>query len=178
MGGDQPPMAEKRTDINSVNRVARWGSPVVDVVCRAHLKGDETSLSASCPVILYCDTKSLSPDAGEVLYTNPYGVYTLSVTGPDNHLCPMTRYGESVTARVPTSETSWKRLKSCESQRCTFYLNYLYDMTMPGTYQISFSRKVRTGRQKHVVTSDTLTIELSNADRPVVRYLKVAKADE
>lgn len=147
--------AEKQMDIE-------WGKPTEGVVCAVSTDRKNKRFGFEDPIWVELRTKNTSSKEIKVVQTNLLSAFKLVVIGPDNKPSPLTLYGNR-ESEFSGAERSVHTIKPGEEDRPErVLLNRYFDMTLPGEYLVSFSRKAILPNQKNPVTVTSNKLRIKN----------------
>lgn len=157
-----PPAKDAKSSPSSL----KWGTEKGGVQCAVELVEMKSQIPADGPVWIRCHTRKNSTDETRLL-SRGLLTYQLTITDAEGKAVPQTRYG---TPRpfAPPYRVSGTRTQEWDQGRehaVKIHLNRLYDLSRPGKYTISFSRKiVLNDGTATEVESNSLIVEITETD--------------
>ena len=149
-------------DPNSIT----WGTEKGGVQCAVELVDPQSTIPADQPVWVRFRTRKVTADETR-LFSRNLLTYQLIVTDAEGKPVPQTRYGTPRPFYPPyqSSGTRTQEWKEGREEVVRICLNRLYDMSRPGKYTISFSRKLGLAdKSGATVESNTLAMEIIDTD--------------
>ncbi len=147
--------------------IIKWGKPVEGIVGAVSLKQKSVEHHVDQPIWINLRTKNTSSKNIWLPQDSMLTSYEFHVVDPHGKVLPFTIYGKERNTRSIVSTRSPTYILKPQSTYhgdSPFWLNRYFDMTLPGTYQVSFKQDISYLNNKKsvtvTVTSNTLKIKV------------------
>ncbi len=159
----------------------KWGKPTAGVVCAVALKQPSNEHNVDQPIRVNLHIKNTGSKEVGFVITNLLSMLEFHLVGPNKKTVPFTLNG-----KIENSSTQarcyLKIMKSGAAEVVfnSFWLNHYFDMTLPGTYQVSFKQKISFLDKNNSVTvtviSNKLQIKVIESSKSLPK-LKLGKSE-
>ena len=160
---DHAKASENSKQTTSRSPAVTWGTENGGIRCSIDVADGKLQCAADEPIWIRCRTRKVSDDKATIV-SRGASVYSVTVTNQEGESVPKTRYGTPRSFR-PSSGTATQEWEVGREEVMKIHLNRLFDMTRPGKYRVSFSRKlILPDGSTAQVESNSLTVVIANTD--------------